>query len=155
MRELPRELKGFLARSFAWILIVLMVLNPLNSSFLAGVGKQDIFLHHLGDLIRYLDQEEESEISLIQPDTRGWKEDPLFGLAKGRNLIMIQLESVQGFTMDMAYKGQPVTPFLSQLIREEGTFYFENFFHQLGSGNTSDAEFAANNGLLGSLESYT
>lgn len=155
MRGLPRELKGFLARSFAWILIVLMVLNPLNSSFLAGVGKQDIFLHHLGDLIRYLDQEEESEIPLIQPDTRGWKESPLFGLAKGRNLIMIQLESVQGFTMDITYKGQPVTPFLSQLIREEGTFYFENFFHQLGSGNTSDAEFAANNGLLGSLDSYT
>lgn len=155
MRELPRELKSFLARFFAWILIVLMVLNPMNSSFLAGIGKQDIFLHHLRDLVHFLDQEEESEIPLIQPDTRGWKEHPLFGLAKGRNLIMIQLESVQGFTIDMEYKGEPVTPFLSQLTRNEETLYFENFFHQLGSGNTSDAEFAANNGLLGSLDSYT
>ena len=155
MRDLPRELKSFLARSFAWVLILLMALNPLNSSLLAGAGNQDVFLHHFRDLIHFLEQEEESEIPLIQPDVSGWTDHSLYGLAKGRNLIMIQLESVQEITIDMEFQGKPVTPFLSQLTREEGTLTFENFFHQLGSGNTSDAEFAANNGLLGSLDSYT
>ncbi|WP_338215334.1 LTA synthase family protein [Lacticaseibacillus salsurivasis] len=63
-----------------------------------------------------------------------------FGTAKGKNIIIIHLESFQQFLIGQKVNGQEVTPFLNSLIKEKDTLSFDNFFHQVGSGKTSDAE---------------
>ncbi|MBS4173534.1 LTA synthase family protein [Bacillus sp. FJAT-49736] len=68
-----------------------------------------------------------------------------FGLAKGRNLILISLESTQSFVIDSKVNGQEVTPFLNKFI--QNSFYFPNIYHQTGQGKTSDAEFIVENSL--------
>ncbi|OYD56324.1 hypothetical protein CGZ90_18260 [Fictibacillus aquaticus] len=78
------------------------------------------------------------------------KKDPvnnpkLFGAAKGKNLIVISLESTQNFVIDYKVNGKEVTPFLNKLARS--SFYFTNFYHQTGQGKTSDAEFITDNSL--------
>ena len=55
---------------------------------------------------------------------------------------MIQVESMQDFVIGREYEGQELTPNLNALIEGNAT-YFDNFYQQVGSGNTSDAEFAA------------
>ncbi|MEK3885424.1 LTA synthase family protein [Paenibacillus sp. PL2-23] len=69
-----------------------------------------------------------------------------FGVAEGRNVIVIQLESFQNLMLGLEVDGQEVTPVLNDLI-EQGSFYFPKVFQQIGQGNTSDAEFISNTGI--------
>ncbi|WP_408010501.1 LTA synthase family protein [Pseudalkalibacillus sp. A8] len=71
-----------------------------------------------------------------------------FGAAKDMNVIYISLESLQTFVIDEKINGQEVTPFLNNLTKDPNTFYFDNFFHQVGQGKTSDAEFMMANSLF-------
>ncbi|MFC7678685.1 LTA synthase family protein [Paenibacillus sp. GCM10028914] len=64
------------------------------------------------------------------------------GVAKGKNVILIQMESFQQFLIDLKLDGQEVTPVLNKLVHE--SLYFPNFFQNVGQGNTSDAEFVVN-----------
>lgn len=66
--------------------------------------------------------------------------DKMYGIAKGRNVIVIHLESFQQFLIDKKVNGQEVTPFLNSLYHGKNTYAFDNFFHQVGQGKTSDAE---------------
>lgn len=69
-------------------------------------------------------------------------EPKLWQAAKGRNVILLQMESLQNFLIDLKVDGQEVTPNLNRLVKDN--FYFSNFYQQVGQGNTSDAEFVAN-----------
>ncbi|WP_425430060.1 LTA synthase family protein [Cohnella massiliensis] len=62
--------------------------------------------------------------------------------AKGKNVIIIQLEAFQNFLIGMEVDGKEVTPNLNKLASE--SFYFPHFYQQVGQGNTSDAEFVVN-----------
>nr|WP_251067933.1 LTA synthase family protein [Apilactobacillus xinyiensis] len=64
----------------------------------------------------------------------------MFGIAKNRNVIIIHLESFQQFLIDKKINGKEVTPFLNKLFHSKSTYSFDNFFHQVGQGKTSDAE---------------
>ncbi len=65
--------------------------------------------------------------------------------AKGMNLIIVQLEAIQNFVIGLEFNEKVVTPNLNKLIDE--SIYLENFYHQTGAGNTSDAEFLVNASL--------
>jgi lipoteichoic acid synthase len=67
------------------------------------------------------------------------------GAAKGKNLIVVQAEALQGFVINMKYNEQEVTPNLNKFINE--SVYFDNFYCQVGGGNTADAEFLLNTSL--------
>jgi len=69
-------------------------------------------------------------------------EPQLWGAAKGKNVIVIQLESFQNFLLGLKIDGQEVTPTMNKLMQDN--FYFPNFYQQVGQGNTSDAEFVVN-----------
>ncbi|MCW9132846.1 LTA synthase family protein [Bacillus paramycoides] len=74
------------------------------------------------------------------------KPDPnMYGVAKGKNVIVVSLESLQTFLIGATVNGQEVTPFLNQFAKE--SYYFDNFFHQTGQGKTSDAEFLVDTSL--------
>jgi len=62
------------------------------------------------------------------------------GLAKGKNVFMIHLESFQQFSIDMQINNQAVTPNLNSIYHSDSTIAFDNFFNQVGQGKTSDAE---------------
>lgn len=71
--------------------------------------------------------------------------EDMFGIAKGKNVILISLESVQSFVINNKVNGEEITPFLNDFIKE--SYYFDNFFHQTGQGKTSDSEFIVANSL--------
>ena len=76
-----------------------------------------------------------------------------YGIAKGRNVIVIHLESFQQFLIDykLQVDGQSyeVTPFLNSIYHSNETLAFSNFFHQVKSGKTSDAETLMETSLFG------
>lgn len=72
-------------------------------------------------------------------------DEDMFGIAKGKNVILISLESVQNFVINGKVHGEEITPFLNDFIKE--SYYFNNFYHQTGQGKTSDSEFIVANSL--------
>ncbi|PID16815.1 hypothetical protein CSV63_02710 [Sporosarcina sp. P34] len=78
-----------------------------------------------------------------QPDPK------MFGTAKGKNVIIVSLESLQNFVINNDMDGHEITPFLNGLTNDKDTFYFDNFYQQTGLGKTSDSEFIVENSLYG------
>ncbi|EHJ57607.1 hypothetical protein HMPREF9318_00206 [Streptococcus urinalis FB127-CNA-2] len=76
-----------------------------------------------------------------------------YGMAKGKNVFVIHLESFQQFLIDYKLNvdgtEHEVTPFLNSLYHSNQTFAFANFFHQVKAGKTSDAETLMENSLFG------
>ena len=76
-----------------------------------------------------------------------------FGLAKGKNVIYLHLESFQQFLLDYKLNidgtDHEVTPFLNSLYHSQSTLAFSNIFNQVKAGKTSDAETMLETGLFG------
>ncbi|MFC7319630.1 LTA synthase family protein [Halobacillus campisalis] len=69
------------------------------------------------------------------------------GVAEGKNVIALSLESTQTFVVDNEVNGEELTPYFNDL-KEEGA-YFNNFYHQVKQGRTSDSEFILDNSMYG------
>lgn len=67
------------------------------------------------------------------------------GIAKGKNLIIVQMEAIQQFLINRKFNGREITPNLNKFINDSA--YFDNFYYQIGGGNTADAEFLTNTSL--------
>ncbi|WP_018758368.1 LTA synthase family protein [Paenibacillus terrigena] len=86
-------------------------------------------------------------------DTFTYRDKPLeagqkpahFGAAKGKNLIVVQMEAFQNFLINLKVNDQEITPVLNQLAKD--SFYFPHIYQQIGPGNTSDAEFMSNTSI--------
>lgn len=77
------------------------------------------------------------------------------GIAKDKNVIYVHLESMHEFILGMTLpdkEGKPheITPFLNSMYSSKDSLPFDNAFHQVRQGKTSDAEFMIENSLFGS-----
>ena len=68
------------------------------------------------------------------------------GILNGYNIIYVHMESMQNFLMDLEFNNKKVVPNLEKLA-SEGMF-FENFYPQVSTGTSSDAEYITLTGLL-------
>jgi len=73
-----------------------------------------------------------------------------FGIAKGKNVILVQMESFESFVIGRSLEGQEITPNLNKLIKE--SIYYSNYHDQVGTGRTADGEFETQNSLLPTMD---
>ena len=122
----------------------------LTPGFRPEYAENEIYIYHGTDLVKTLFVDESSrpvDKSLYtDPD---WSSSEYYGLAAGRNVIIIQVEALQNFVIGRSYEGQELTPNLNRML-EKDTLYFDHYYYQIGGANTADAEFAVNNSLFGS-----
>lgn len=127
-----------------------------------SVKSQELYTYHLTDIIDSLLKRGEvevlskSDISELEKRT-DLKDGKHTGIARDKNLIVVQVEALQNFVIGLEYEGQEVTPELNKLIKDKSTIYYDNYYQLVGRGNTSDAEFVSHNSLHPSMEepSYT
>ena len=132
--------------------------NVTNERYVQKVNHIEFFTYHTNDLIvnvggriarKNVDEEEIlRQMEAIVPKSEG---NLYSGVAKGRNLILIQVESLNDFVIGADYQGQELTPVLNQMIQED-SFYFDRFYSTTGVGNTCDAEFVTMNSLYANDE---
>ena len=67
---------------------------------------------------------------------------PLAGIARGKSVIVLQVEALQDFSLQLEVGGEPVAPNLRRLAAE--SVRFTNFYAQTGQGNTADADLIGN-----------
>lgn len=72
-----------------------------------------------------------------------------YGKAKGKNVFVFHLESFQQFMINYKVNGKEVTPNINKFYSDQNTISFDNFYHQVGQGKTSDAETMLENSLYG------
>ena len=80
-----------------------------------------------------------------------WKNENLpdndyAGVSKDKNLIIIQVESLESFIIGKDYNNNKITPVLDDLI-EKG-IYFPNIYEQVNEGTSSDCDLMLNTSLL-------
>ncbi len=111
-----------------------------------------ILYYHINDLLGYLNSRlhqnknvTSEEIKCIRDACWRRTVNAYSGKAKGKNLIVVQMESMQEFLRDRVIEGKEITPNLNQLSRE--CVRFDQMYYQTSVGNTSDAELVLNNSL--------
>lgn len=72
-----------------------------------------------------------------------WKNENLpdneyAGMFKGKNILFLQIESLESFVIGKSIDGQEITPNINKLT--DNGFYFPNIFEQVQGGNSSDAD---------------
>lgn len=64
------------------------------------------------------------------------------GVFKGKNVLFLQIESLENFVINKKTNGKEITPFLNKLTREG--LYFNNIYQQNNAGNSIDCDFMVN-----------
>ncbi len=133
--------------------IITMVINPFHSAAIARVKTMEFFTSHVYDICETIVDKvapvsmEKEEILEVLEDVVPEAEGPRYqGIGKGKNLIVIQMEAMQDFVIGKEYNGQEITPNLNQLIAGD-SLYFDQYYSNIGKGNTADAEFSTLNSL--------
>lgn len=154
-KGIKKRLWGSLA---ALAMTVILVLNPTGNGLITSIDNQEFFTYHIKDALTNLNHSQNiinaANYEISTGSYESEKNSKLFGIAKKRNLIVIQVEALQNIMINAEYNGQEITPNLNKLIKGD-TLYFNHYYQQLGSGNTSDAEFATQNSIMGDIKSYT
>jgi lipoteichoic acid synthase len=157
-RRAKRWLKEHKQPVAALLIVLLLVFNVSGNYLLTSLSNQEIYTYHIKDLLNKATGNAltagSDSLYELKDSYETEKNGPLFGIAKGKNLIVIQIESLQNLVIGKTYNGQEITPNLNQIIKGN-TIYFDHYYQQIGSGNTSDAEFATNNSIYGTIASYT
>ncbi|WP_257350237.1 LTA synthase family protein [Pseudalkalibacillus decolorationis] len=109
--------------------------KTLDENRVAPVLSKDTSIKELDEIKTYFNEKQKSQLR-----------SPYYGIAKGKNLIIVQAESLNDFVINKKIAGQEITPNLNKLIKN--SFYYNNIYTQIGKGNTSDAEFVVNNSLF-------
>ncbi len=127
--------------------------NVTNERYVQKVNHIEFFTYHTNDLLvnvggklarRNVDEEEIlGRMKALVPASEG---EDYRGVARGMNLLLVQVESLNDFVIGAEYEGEELTPNLNALIAED-SFYFDRFYSTTGVGNTCDAEFATLNSL--------
>ncbi len=154
--------RSYLGASMVFTLLLSLMIIVKADNF-DSISNQELFLYHYKDIKNIVVQTEDYKLNfkeeLIEDiKTRSNLESGKHtGIGRGKNLIVIQVESLQNFVVGLNYKGQEVTPNLNTLIKDSSSLYFDNYYQMMGKGNTSDAEFSTNNSLYPSMTgpSYT
>ncbi len=151
VKKLPR-------RALPTLPVFLSGLGVLGISFAVafsgGILRSDyitneLFCYHIYDIIKASSSSSDSTgVDKSLYTVKADRDSEYFGIAENRNVIIIQIEAMQNFVLGATYNGQVVTPNLNELLGID-TLYFNNYYYQIGGGNTCDAEFAVNNSLFG------
>ena len=147
------------------VTIMGIVSFSLMTSRVSALTNQEIFSFHSTDIVRslllnnlndkYIDIDK-LLADVINDEEDLYGENPrLMGIGKDRNLILIQVESLQDFVINLEYNGQEITPFFNSLIEDSASIYFDEYYQLIGRGNTSDSEFVTNNSMHPSMEDAT
>ena len=136
--------------------LVICVGYCLFTPFVPSYFKSEILAYHVTDILSQIlpGSGITSSVPVWSEQNPGGddaEEDPYRGIAEGRNVITIQVEALQNFVLNLEYNGQVITPNLNALLTQD-TLYFDNYYYQIGGGNTADAEFAVNNSLYAPVD---
>ena len=109
---------------------------------------------YVSDKVRALSEEENLDIKAwFAENEKNLEVDPryedLYGVLKGKNIIVIHYESLEKFVLDSSFYGKEITPNLNKLLDSSISFTVKE---QVREGTSSDTELMFNTGLYPTLK---
>lgn len=107
--------------------------------------------YHLFDLYNYIEDtkphkltgEDNNKInSWYSKNIENLPDNKYKGLTKGKNLLVLQVESLENFVINKEINGQEITPNINRLL--SNSLYFSNFHEQVNNGTSSDSDLLTN-----------
>lgn len=154
-----QEKRKLSQKKFKWTrwgtiaMVLFFAVNPIQSVGIEKINSVEFFSNHIGDIYQSLEERVSAQevpvkeviktVEETKPESEGVKYQ---NLGQGKNLIVIQMESFQNFLIGASYNGQELTPNLNKLLQAD-TLYFNNYYSNIGKGNTADSEFVSMNSL--------
>ena len=132
--------KGFLR--VAW--------TPTSGIFRAtplGYHFFDIYKTLVLDKDIKLSNEEKQEVkNWLDANYENLPDNQYKGELKGKNLVVLQIESLEDFVINKKIDGQEITPTLNSILKN--SYYFPNIYEENLTGFSSDADLMVNTGML-------
>ncbi|WP_294405484.1 LTA synthase family protein [uncultured Clostridium sp.] len=165
-----RALKGFLITFITSLLFIIYVpfnINVLNNKEIKNAYLFDVYdpnitvkyfstigYHIMDAYTVYHDtkpyeltvEDKENIHKLIDIKNEHLPDNEYFGAAKSKNIIYIQVESLESFVINKKVNNLEITPVMNSLL--SNSVYFPNIYEQVNEGTSSDADFMTNTSLL-------
>lgn len=93
-----------------------------------------------------LTEEETTKINEFFQAKENLEDNKYAGMLKGKNLIVIQVESLENFIVGKEINGQKITPVMDELISKG--LYFPNIYEQVNEGTSSDSDLMINTSMF-------
>jgi lipoteichoic acid synthase len=143
----------FLVMKPAKLMFVDGMENPVQAyDSLDHVVQYGLIGHHMLDSYSYirdrnykLTDDDRKRIGTAFAAERNPPDHPYTSFGKGKNLIMIQVESLQSFVLNEEIGGKEITPTMNRMMKH--SLSFPHFYAQTIAGNSSDAEFLTQTAL--------
>lgn len=136
--------------------IVYMYDSTVTSRNLSPLGYQMYSVYTFfneGKAIK-LSTEEKSDIAQWYAEKKVNLPDNKYkGMFAGKNLLVIEVESLEKFVVDQKINGQEITPNINKLLKN--SIYFSDVHEQVHEGNTIDAEFITNTSIYPLIQGST
>lgn len=112
-------------------------------SDMSPLGYHGYDIYFYSDKNKMLTQDDKNNIENWFNDNKESLPDNKYkGMLKGKNLIAIQVESLENFVINQKVYGQEITPNLNKLLSK--SLYFNNIYEQNNSGTSSDCDLLVN-----------
>lgn len=149
---------AFIYTAFILICLVPIIKSNFNEMMdkkykkLTQIEIGSIYGYHLLDLLNSIDIKETTTYKTYEDMMADYEkiktynlqnyeiEENIYGIAKDKNVIVIQLESLQNFVVNRSINGKEITPNLNKFLKEN--IEITNMLQQSYS-STSDAEYGA------------
>ncbi len=105
------------------------------------------FGYHIKDIVELIKSAFDKDISKEEQNEienyYTWKNENLpnnqyAGMFNGKNVLFLQIESLETFVINQTIDGQEITPNINKLT--QSAFVFNNIYEQVQGGNSSDAD---------------
>ncbi|ATD55969.1 LTA synthase family protein [Clostridium chauvoei] len=124
--------------------------DPTNTArYLSPVGYHifDVYNVYKDSKPYELTDEEQAQVNkFFEIKKENLPNNEYAGLFKGKNLIVIQVESLESFVIDKKINDQEITPVLNNLVNTG--IYFPNIYEQVNEGTSSDCDLMINTSMF-------
>ncbi|MFT8351934.1 LTA synthase family protein [Clostridium saccharoperbutylacetonicum] len=123
-------------------------------SDMSPLGYHGFDINFYQDKNKKLSSEDEDKIkNWMENNKENLPDNEYKGIFKGKNLIAIQVESMENFVINQKVYGQEITPNLNKLLGS--SIYFNNIYEQNNSGTSSDCDLLVNSSIFPIREGKT
>ena len=166
VKKIEKGKRMFFATIITSIIVLAINLSMINGSSYSSLMKQwnresivksfGIIIYQGNDLVQTAmskmnsifgyDEASRKFVDYFSEKEEEISDNKYTNIFKDKNVIMMHLESVMTFFVDLKINGVEVTPNLNKLTKEG--LYFNNFYPEISVGTSSDTEFTVNTSLL-------
>ncbi|MDU4952642.1 MULTISPECIES: LTA synthase family protein [Clostridium] len=111
-----------------------------------GYHAFDIYNHFVANKVKDLSKDDMKAIDeWYKENDENLPDNKYKGILKGKNVIFLQVESLESFVINETVDGQEITPNINKMLNN--SYYFNNIYDNVNNGTSADGDLISNTSL--------